>query len=187
MKCAVYVRVPTDEQAEAGNSLAAQTDKIIRFIRNKGRTPTEIYCDDGCPAATKRRPAPQHLLADAAIRQFEAVLAYRIRRFSRNLKDLLDIVGELSKNAAGFKSITELIDTATPAGLLMSRQFGLFAKYEREIISQPVKLGLRRRFSPGRWASGIHPFGYKQRSGKLELVDKEVAVYFRNYLLRHGL
>jgi site-specific DNA recombinase len=176
MKCAVYVRVSTEEQAKTGYSLAAQTDKIIEFIRNKGWTHTEIYCDDGYSAATRRRPALERLLADSTARQFEAVLVYRIDRFSRNLKDLLDIVEQLSKNAVGFKSITELIDTTTPEGRLMFHQFGSFAQYERELIAQRVVLGLRKRFQSGMWVSGVAPFGYKQKDGKLELVDKEAAV-----------
>ena len=92
MKCAVYVRVSTEEQAKEGYSLAAQTDKIVEYIKSKGWTYSEIYSDDGYSAASRRRPALQKMLDDAAAKQFEAVLVYRIDMLSRNLKDLIEIV-----------------------------------------------------------------------------------------------
>ncbi|MCM8780128.1 MAG: recombinase family protein [Candidatus Omnitrophica bacterium] len=92
MRCAIYVRVSTEEQAKEGYSLAAQTDKIIDYIKSKGWTYSQIYNDDGYSAASRRRPALQKMLDDATAKQFEAVLVYRIDRLSRNLKDLIDIV-----------------------------------------------------------------------------------------------
>jgi len=145
MKCAVYIRVSTEEQAKEGYSLAAQTDKIVEYIKGKGWTYSQIYNDDGYSAAGRRRPALERMLADAAQRQFEAVLVYRIDRLSRNLKDLIEIVEELAKNGAGFKSITELIDTTTPEGRLMFHQFGSFAQYERELIIQRTTMGIHKR------------------------------------------
>jgi site-specific DNA recombinase len=185
MKCAVYVRVSTEEQAKEGYSLAAQTDKIIEYIKNKGWTYSEIYSDEGYSAASRRRPALSKMLADAAQRRFEAVLVYRIDRLSRNLKDLIEIVEELAKNGAGFKSITELIDTTTPEGRLMFHQFGSFAQYERELIAQRTGLGRSRRLKLGLWPGGCAPFGYKLVDSKLQIVEKEaklVRLMFELYL-----
>jgi len=145
MKCAVYIRVSTEEQAKEGYSLATQSDKIVEYIKGKGWTYSQIYNDDGYSATSRRRPALERMLADAAQRQFEAVLVYRIDRLSRNLKDLIEIVEELAKNGAGFKSITELIDTTTPEGRLMFHQFGSFAQYERELIIQRTTMGIHKR------------------------------------------
>jgi site-specific DNA recombinase len=185
MKCAVYVRVSTEEQAKEGYSLAAQTDKIVEYIKSKGWTYSEIYSDDGYSAASRRRPALQKMLDDAAAKQFEAVLVYRIDRLSRNLKDLIEIVEELAKNGAGFKSITELIDTTTPEGRLMFHQFGSFAQYERELISQRTSLGRSKRLKLGLWPGGCAPFGYKLVDSKLQIVEKEaklVRLMFELYL-----
>ncbi|HOU36298.1 MAG TPA: recombinase family protein [Candidatus Omnitrophota bacterium] len=185
MKCAVYVRVSTEEQAKEGYSLAAQTDKIVEYIKSKGWTYSQIYNDDGYSAASRRRPALQRLLADAASQQFEAVIVYRIDRLSRNLKDLIEIVEELATNGAGFKSITEIIDTTTPEGRLMFHQFGSFAQYERELISQRTSLGRSKRLKLGLWPGGRAPFGYLLKAGKLQTVEKEaklVRLMFELYL-----
>ena len=176
MNCAVYVRVSTEEQAKEGYSLAAQTDKIVEFIKNKGWTYSEVYCDDGYSAAHRRRPALERMLADAAQRQFEAVMVYKIDRLSRNLKDLIEIVEELAKDGAGFKSITELIDTTTPEGRLMFHQFGSFAQYERELISQRTTMGVHKRLKTGLWPGGCPPYGYDLKDGRLLLVKSEAKI-----------
>ncbi|MBU1998959.1 MAG: recombinase family protein, partial [Candidatus Omnitrophica bacterium] len=166
----------TEEQAKEGYSLAAQTDKIVEFIKSKGWTYSQIYNDDGYSAASRRRPALERMLADAAQRQFEAVLVYRIDRLSRNLKDLIEIVEELAKDGAGFKSITELIDTTTPEGRLMFHQFGSFAQYERELIMQRTTMGIHKRLQTGLWPGGYAPYGYKLNDGKLQLVESEAKI-----------
>jgi site-specific DNA recombinase len=176
MRCAVYVRVSTEEQAKEGYSLAAQTDKIVEYIKSKGWTYSQVYNDDGYSAASRRRPALQKMLDDAAAKQFEAVLVYRIDRLSRNLKDLIEIVEELAKNGAGFKSITELIDTTTPEGRLMFHQFGSFAQYERELIMQRTTMGIHKRLKSGLWPGGYAPFGYKLVDSKLQIVEKEAKI-----------
>jgi len=185
MKCAIYIRVSTEEQAKEGYSLAAQTDKIVEYIKNKGWTYSEIYNDDGYTASNRRRPALQRMLDDAVAKQFEAVLVYRIDRLSRNLKDLIEIVEELAKNGAGFKSITELIDTTTPEGRLMFHQFGSFAQYERELIAQRTTMGLQKRLKLGLWPSGVAPYGYTIKNDKLQIAEKEakiVRLMFELYL-----
>jgi site-specific DNA recombinase len=185
MKCAVYVRVSTEEQAKEGYSLAAQTDKIIEYIKNKGWTYSEIYSDEGYSAASRRRPALELALAAAQERRFDVLLVYKIDRLSRNLKDLIEIVEELAKYGIGFKSITELIDTTTPEGRLMFHQFGSFAQYERELIAQRTGLGRSRRLKLGLWPGGCAPFGYKLVDSKLQIVEKEaklVRLMFELYL-----
>jgi len=188
MKCAIYIRVSTEEQAKEGYSLAAQTDKIVEFIKSKGWTYSQIYNDDGYSAASRRRPALERMLVDAAQRQFEAVIVYKIDRLSRNLKDLIEIVEELATNGAGFKSITELIDTTTPEGRLMFHQFGSFAQYERELIAQRTGLGRSKRLKLGLWPGGRAPFGYVLKDSKLQIVEKEaklVRFMFELYLSKN--
>jgi site-specific DNA recombinase len=61
-------------------------------------------------------------LQDTKLRRFDLVIVYKIDRFSRNLKDLLNLVDELSNNGVGFKSAAEPFDTTTSAGKLMFQQ-----------------------------------------------------------------
>jgi site-specific DNA recombinase len=176
MKCAIYVRVSTDEQAKAGYSLAAQVDRIKSFIKSQGWAATEIYSDDGYSAKDRNRPALKRLLDDASEKRFEAILVYKIDRLSRRLKDLIEIVEELAHYEVGFKSITELIDTTTPEGRLMFHQFGSFAQYERELIGQRTKMGMIKRMKEGKWNGGPAPYGYYLNSPNLKVKEKEAKV-----------
>jgi len=176
MKCAIYVRVSTDEQAKAGYSLAAQVDKIKSFIKSQGWITTEIYSDDGYSAKDRKRPALQRLLDDVSEKRFDAILVYKIDRLSRRLKDLIEIVEELAHYGVGFKSITELIDTTTPEGRLMFHQFGSFAQYERELIAKRTKLGMVKRLKEGKWNGGYAPYGYYLNSPNLKIKESEAKV-----------
>ena len=119
VRCAIYTRVSTEEQAEEGYSLAAQDERLRSHAKSEGWAVDKLYMDDGYSAASRNRPALKRLLLDAARRRFDAVLVYRIDRLSRSLKDLIDIVAELGESDVGFKSCTELIDTTRPEGRLM--------------------------------------------------------------------
>ena len=176
MKCAIYVRVSTDEQAKAGYSLAAQVDRIKSFIRSQGWAATEIYSDDGYSAKNRNRPALKRLLDDASEKRFNAVLVYKIDRLSRRLKDLIEIVDELAHYGVGFKSITELIDTTTPEGRLMFHQFGSFAQYERELIAKRTKMGMIKRLKDGKWNGGPAPYGYYLNSPNLKVKADEAKI-----------
>jgi site-specific DNA recombinase len=183
MRCAVYVRVSTDEQAKVGYSLAAQTDRLTEFAKGQGWSVLEIFSDDGYSAANKRRPALEAALDAAREKRFDVLLVYKIDRLSRRLKDLIEIVEELAKYGVGFKSITELIDTTTPEGRLMFHQFGSFAQYERELIAQRTKMGMLKRLKGGLWNGGPAPYGYNLNGKGLEINMKEAKVVRNIYEL----
>jgi site-specific DNA recombinase len=148
----------------------------------------KLYVDDGYSAASQNRPALRRLLAEAALKRFDVVLAYKIDLLSRSLKDLIDIVAELNQFDVGFKSCTELIDTTRPEGRLMFHQFGSFAQYERELIGQRTRFGMMKRLRQGLW-NGIPPYGYRIKDGKLVIEPAEAQRVHRifDWYLRKNL
>jgi site-specific DNA recombinase len=166
VRCAIYTRVSTEEQAKEGYSLAAQDERLRSHAKSQGWAVYKLYVDDGYSAASRNRPALKRLLFDASMSRFDVVLVYKIDRLSRSLKDLIDIVAELNQFDIGFKSCTELIDTTRPEGRLMFHQFGSFAQYERELIGQRTRFGMMKRLRGGLW-NGIPPYGYRIVEGKL--------------------
>ena len=151
MKIAIYIRVSTEDQAREGYSLEVQREYLEAFAKRDGLEVYKVYCDDGVSAYSTRRPALQELLADARAKQFELVIAYKLDRFSRNLKDLLNLVDELSTYGVAFKSATEPFDTSTSAGRLMFQQLGSFAEFERNRIAERVVPGMMRSAKQGNW------------------------------------
>src|SRR3984885_3962070 len=71
-------------------------------------------------------------------------------RLSRSLKDLLHIMEKIAKAGAGFRSITENIDTTTPAGRMMMQMVGAFAEFERAMIRERTSAGLAAARAEGR-------------------------------------
>lgn len=119
MKVAIYIRVSTEDQAKEGYSLEVQREYLEAFAKREGFEIFKVYSDDGISGYSDRRPALQELLKDAKDKKFEIVLVYKIDRFSRNLKDLLTLVEELSSSGVAFKSATEPFDSTPSAGKLM--------------------------------------------------------------------
>ena len=84
------------------------------------------------------------------LREDDVVTVWKFDRLTRSLKDLLQIMDTINKAGAGFKSITENIDTTTPAGLMMMQMLGCFAEFERAMIRQRTKAGLKTARDEGR-------------------------------------
>ncbi len=149
MIIAIYIRVSTEYQAKEGYSLEVQREYLEYFVKREGYEIFRVYCDDGISAYSTRWPALQDLLEDAKEKKFELVFVHKIDRFSRNLKDLLNLVDELSSYGVAFKSVTEPFDTTTSAGKLMFQQLGNFAEFERNRIAERVLPGMVKGVKQG--------------------------------------
>jgi len=188
LNIAIYIRVSTEDQVREGYSLEVQREYLEEFAKREGYEVYKVYCDDGVSAYSTRRSALQELLVDAKGKRFELVIAYKLDRFSRNLKDLLNLIDELSTYGVAFKSATEPFDTSTSAGRLMFQQLGSFAEFERNRIAERVVPGMIRSAKQGNWQGSCYaPFGYKYNKPKklLEIVPEEaeiVRLIYRLYI-----
>ena len=84
------------------------------------------------------------------LREGDIVVVWKLDRLSRSLKDLLVIMERIDQVGAGFKSLTEAIDTITPAGRMMMQMVGAFAEFERAMIRERTKAGLVAARQEGR-------------------------------------
>lgn len=177
LKIALYTRVSTEDQAKEGYSLEVQREYLESFAVREGYEVFKVYCDDGISAYSTRRPALQELLQDTKAKKFDLVIVYKIDRFSRNLKDLLNLVDELSNSGVAFKSATEPFDTSTSAGKLMFQQLGSFAEFERNRLAERVFPGMIKGVQQGNWQGARYaPYGYTyNKSAKLLEVDEQSA------------
>src|SRR3989338_6822346 len=175
MKIAIYIRVSTEDQAKEGYSLEIQKEYLESFSKREGFEIFKVYQDDGISGYTTERPALKALLRDAKEKRFDLVLVYKIDRFSRNLKDLLNLGDELSTYGVGFKSATEPFDTTNSAGKLMFQQLGSFAEFERNRIAERVFPGMVKGVQRGNWQGARYaPYGYRYiKERKLLEIDEE--------------
>jgi DNA invertase Pin-like site-specific DNA recombinase len=84
------------------------------------------------------------------LREGDTVVVWKLDRLSRSLKDVLHMMERIAKAGAGFRSITENIDTTTPAGRMMMQMVGAFAEFERAMIRERTSAGLAAARAEGR-------------------------------------
>ncbi|HME25869.1 MAG TPA: recombinase family protein [Acetobacteraceae bacterium] len=84
------------------------------------------------------------------LRDGDVIVVWKLDRLSRSLKDVLHIMERIGDAGAGFRSITEAIDTTTPAGRMMMQMVGAFAEFERAMIRERTSAGLAAARAEGR-------------------------------------
>jgi DNA invertase Pin-like site-specific DNA recombinase len=90
-----------------------------------------------------------HCMLDQ-LREGDTVVVWKLDRLSRSLKDVLHIMERIVQAGAGFRSITENIDTTTPAGRMMMQIVGSFAEFERAMIRERTSAGIAAARAEGR-------------------------------------
>ena len=94
-------------------------------------------------------PPELHRLLDE-LRKGDVLVVWKLDRLSRSLRDVLTIMERLGNSGAGFRSLTEAIDTTTPAGRMMMQMVGTFAEFERAMLKERTKAGLDAAREDGR-------------------------------------
>ena len=93
-------------------------------------------------------------------------------RLSRSLRDVLTIVERLGESGAGFRSLTEAIDTTTPAGRMMMQMVGAFAEFERAMLKERTKAGLDAAREEGRFGGRRPKLSDQQQSEIRKMITK---------------
>lgn len=146
MRVALYARVSTIDKGQ-------DPELQLRELREyAGRRELEIvseYVDRGISGSRESRPALDRLLADARRRKFDALLVWKIDRLGRSLKHLVVTLADLSAVGVSFVSFRDNLDLSTPSGRLMFQLIGAMAEFERALIQERVKAGLRHARAKG--------------------------------------
>lgn len=131
-----YARVSTAAQDEALQLDALQQAGCDR-----------VFTDHASGAASSR-PALDELLGMA--RRGDTLVIWRLDRLGRSLRHLLEVVGGLEQRGVALRSLTESIDTSSPAGRLVFHTFGALAEFERDLIRERTRAGLEAARARGR-------------------------------------
>ncbi len=84
------------------------------------------------------------------LRTDDVLVVWKLDRLSRSLRDVLIIMERLGNTGAGFRSLTEAIDTTTAAGRMMMQMVGAFAEFERAMLRERTRAGLAAAREDGR-------------------------------------
>jgi DNA invertase Pin-like site-specific DNA recombinase len=127
-----------------------QVRELREYCERRGWTVTGEYVDTGISGAKDRRPDLDRLMADAHKRRFDVVAVWKFDRFARSVSHLLRALDTFRVLGIEFVSLSESLDTATPAGKMVFTVIGAVAELERSLIAERVKAGLRNARSKGK-------------------------------------
>ena len=145
-RVALYARVSTLN----GQDPEMQLSELREYASRRGWTITSEYVDQGVSGSKESRPQLNQLMADAHRRTFDAVLVWKIDRFGRSLKHLVNALADLCAYGVAFVSFRDNLDLSTPSGRLMFQIIGAMAEFERSLIQERVKAGLRNARAKGK-------------------------------------
>jgi len=162
MKVALYARVSTDKCEICGKKPSAHTSSSTHEFRGQDpevqlrelrdwcaankHTVVHEYVDRGVSGAKTSRPHLDELMAAAAqgLREIEAVVVLRLDRFGRSVQHLHAAVGKLLDAKVEFVSVKDNFDLTTPMGKLLFGILAVFAEFERNVIAERTKDGLKK-------------------------------------------
>jgi DNA invertase Pin-like site-specific DNA recombinase len=146
-RVAIYGRVSTTNH---GQDVTMQTTELEQFAQARGWRLVDSYLDIGISGAKDKRPELDRLMTDAHRRKFDVVIVWKFDRFARSVSHLLRALETFNALGIGFVSLSESLDTSTPAGKMVFTVLGAVAELERSLIAERVRAGLRNARAKGK-------------------------------------
>jgi DNA invertase Pin-like site-specific DNA recombinase len=147
MRIGIYARVSTTNH---GQDTELQLRELREYCHRRGCEIIGEYVDNGVSGSMASRPELNRLMLDAKQRRIDAVLVWKLDRFGRSLRHLVNAIAELEAVGVAFVSLKDAIDLSTPAGRLMFGVIAAMAEFERDLIRERVRAGIRNARAKGR-------------------------------------
>ncbi|MCL6478147.1 MAG: recombinase family protein [Peptococcaceae bacterium] len=170
---AIYTRQSKDKKDSC--SLEMQQERCIALCQANGWN-WKVYSDPGKSGKDLYRPGFQKMMSDIKSGNIQVVLAYRIDRISRNIRDFFNLMEEFKQLGVGFRSLTENFDTTTPLGRAMLGLVAIFAQLERETTAERVRDNMLDRARGGMWNGGPVNYGFSLKKTTTVINKKEKEI-----------
>jgi DNA invertase Pin-like site-specific DNA recombinase len=145
-RVALYARVST---SNGHQDPEMQLRELREFAEHRGLSVIGEYVDR-MTGSKDSRPSLNRLMADASQRKFDVVLVWKLDRFGRSLRHLVNAIAELEALGVAFVSFRDNLDLTTPSGRLMFHVISAMAEFERALIQERVRAGLRNAKAKGK-------------------------------------
>ena len=167
-RVAIYGRVSTTEQTSDN-----QINYLKEIVSQNGWELVRTYVDEGISGTKGRdkRPELDRLCKDMVRRKFNRILVWDISRLGRSLQHLVEFLNEVQSVNCHLYIHQSGLDTSTPSGRMMFQMVGVFSEFEREMISERVKLGLERVKSQGQSLGRPNKINTKMVTEMVQLRD----------------
>ena len=175
-KCALYVRVSTGLQADEGESLDEQIEKLKNFCAYKGWKNFIVYREEGFSGKDMERPEFQRMITDVHRGDVNTVVVKKIDRLSRSIIDFENIYKAFETKGVDLISLQENFDTSTAVGRAVIRIVLVFAQMEREQTSERTIDVMSYRAKQGLFNGGYPRLGYDIDYDNKCLVPNELEI-----------
>lgn len=182
MNAVIYARYSSHNQTE--QSIEGQLRDNYAWAKQQNITVVGEYIDRALSGKTDTRPDFQRMIADAAKKQFEIVIVWKLDRFARNRYDSAIYKAKLKKYGVRVVSVKENI-TDSPEGIILEGLLESMAEYYSANLAQNILRGKRETLKKGMWNGGYTPYGYKVVDRKL-VIDGDTAPAIRYLFSRYA-
>lgn len=157
MKAAIYARVSTEDQ-----HAEKQIEALKRYCAARNIEVYNTYSDT-ISGSKSSRPAFNQLLEDMRAYKFNTVMVTKLDRLGRSLQHLVSLMEEFQTKRVELIATTQNIDTTSATGRLQWQIMAAFAEFERELIRERTREGLKRAKNVGKRGKDKKP--RKKRGG----------------------
>ena len=132
----IYLRTSTQEQ-----NTNMQRDELEDFVKARKWQIFGFY-EDKITGTHLNRPSFKKLLRDARSRKVDVILVWKLDRAFRSLKDMVNVLQELTDLGVEFVSVKDQVDMTTTTGRLLAHLLGAFAEFESNLCRERVRSGI---------------------------------------------
>lgn len=182
MRCAVYIRVSSEEQAKYGDSMRDQKERGIEYIKNRGDAVLHgIYIDDGVSGQKLDRGNFSNLLSAVKNHEIDLIVFTKLDRWFRNLRHYLNTQAILEEHGVAWIAIDQpYFDTSTPHGRAFVAQSMMWAELEAQNDGIRIRDVFRNKVKYGEVITGKVPRGY-------QIQDKHLVFSAEAPAIRDGI
>lgn len=169
MNAVIYARYSSHSQTE--QSIEGQLRDCHEYARRYDINVVGEYIDRATSGMTDERPDFQRMIADAAKKQFERVIVWKLDRFARNRYDSALYKHRLKQYGIRVISAMENVGEGDES-ILLEALLEASAEYYSLDLKKKIKRGQRENIAKGKYCGGPIPYGYKLIDGKLRVDGK---------------
>ncbi len=145
---------------QEGISISNQQARIAAWCVANGHELAGEFVESGSGARASNRAELQKAML-AVCKAKGILVVYSLSRFSRSVKDTLELTERLDKAGAHLASLSESLDTSTATGRLIFRLLSSLSEFERDALSEKTRDALAHMRRTNRRISSKIPFGYE--------------------------
>jgi Site-specific recombinases, DNA invertase Pin homologs len=172
----IYCRVSSEDQVLHGHSLDEQEDRLRKLCDYKEYQVVDIYIDKGISAKDTNRAEFQRMIDDVKSGRINRIVAYKLDRVTRSIKDLEELVQFLEEHSCSLECAVEEINTSNANGRFFVRMLTVLSQLEIERCSERTIVGLDGALKKKH--TQVCPYGYKKVEKKL-VINEDTAPTIR--------